>query len=127
MIRRPPRSTLFPYTTLFRSATVADVVGEALLAAIEIDGRDALASLQKGHGNVQAGRRLARPALLVSKHNHVGRARLSLASLHQHVSTSYDHLRVTVVYGQGKCIIIVNPRGRIPPLLLGAHVYQLRI
>src|SRR5256885_12981583 len=24
MIRRPPRSTLFPYTTLFRSATDAD-------------------------------------------------------------------------------------------------------
>src|SRR2546427_6016553 len=28
MIRRPPRSTLFPYTTLFRSAlVVADVAG----------------------------------------------------------------------------------------------------
>src|SRR5258707_4209333 len=26
MIRRPPRSTLFPYTTLFRSAKVADGV-----------------------------------------------------------------------------------------------------
>src|SRR5260370_7029957 len=25
MIRRPPRSTLFPYTTLFRSAAQADV------------------------------------------------------------------------------------------------------
>src|SRR5687768_17717918 len=25
MIRRPPRSTLFPYTTLFRSRLVADV------------------------------------------------------------------------------------------------------
>src|SRR2546425_4066443 len=25
MIRRPPRSTLFPYTTLFRSATPRDV------------------------------------------------------------------------------------------------------
>src|SRR3712207_8000774 len=25
MIRRPPRSTLFPYTTLFRSVPVADV------------------------------------------------------------------------------------------------------
>src|SRR5688572_32760690 len=25
MIRRPPRSTLFPYTTLFRSAPVQDV------------------------------------------------------------------------------------------------------
>src|SRR5256885_3459804 len=28
MIRRPPRSTLFPYTTLFRSATAAIVSGE---------------------------------------------------------------------------------------------------
>src|SRR5256886_8825294 len=25
MIRRPPRSTLFPYTTLFRSQTIADL------------------------------------------------------------------------------------------------------
>src|SRR3712207_7186564 len=42
MIRRPPRSTLFPYTTLFRShlerlegvewATVNDVVGRVLVA-----------------------------------------------------------------------------------------------
>src|SRR3712207_7322665 len=30
MIRRPPRSTLFPYTTLFRSdALVAQLLGEA--------------------------------------------------------------------------------------------------
>ncbi len=35
MIRRPPRSTLFPYTTLFRS----EAVRERLLA--EVDGRDA--------------------------------------------------------------------------------------
>src|SRR5687768_17819908 len=28
MLRRPPRSTLFPYTTLFRSPVVAIVVGE---------------------------------------------------------------------------------------------------
>src|SRR5256885_6547575 len=27
MIRRPPRSTLFPYTTLFRSARQVDAVG----------------------------------------------------------------------------------------------------
>src|SRR2546427_1926998 len=31
MIRRPPRSTLFPYTTLFRSALRAD--GDAILCA----------------------------------------------------------------------------------------------
>src|SRR5438874_5479562 len=32
MIRRPPRSTLFPYTTLFRS--VEDLVGNVLAAAV---------------------------------------------------------------------------------------------
>src|SRR3712207_7307592 len=29
MIRRPPRSTLFPYTTLFRSKTAARAPGDA--------------------------------------------------------------------------------------------------
>src|SRR5256885_4572365 len=33
MIRRPPRSTLFPYTTLFRSVPRAD--GAAMLQALE--------------------------------------------------------------------------------------------
>src|SRR3712207_7729778 len=32
MIRRPPRSTLFPYTTLFRSGAVVLVLAGALLA-----------------------------------------------------------------------------------------------
>src|SRR5256885_13272072 len=27
MIRRPPRSTLFPYTTLFRSISINDITG----------------------------------------------------------------------------------------------------
>src|SRR2546430_17481240 len=31
MIRRPPRSTLFPYTTLFRSNTLEGLVGAYLL------------------------------------------------------------------------------------------------
>src|SRR3712207_9428549 len=30
MIRRPPRSTLFPYTTLFRSADLVAVPGDVL-------------------------------------------------------------------------------------------------
>src|SRR3712207_7426323 len=30
MIRRPPRSTLFPYTTLFRSLVVDDALGRLL-------------------------------------------------------------------------------------------------
>src|SRR2546430_9260612 len=32
MIRRPPRSTLFPYTTLFRSRRIGNAAGSALLA-----------------------------------------------------------------------------------------------
>ena len=28
MIRRPPRSTLFPYTTLFRSTCLVSVIGD---------------------------------------------------------------------------------------------------
>src|SRR5256885_11697929 len=40
MIRRPPRSTLFPYTTLFRSATLAvvpeePVAGMALILGVD--------------------------------------------------------------------------------------------
>src|SRR3712207_7221323 len=38
MIRRPPRSTLFPYTTLFRSGPLADhAVGLAGEPELEID------------------------------------------------------------------------------------------
>src|SRR2546430_16869887 len=35
MIRRPPRSTLFPYTTLFRSSSIALVVGAAFAFALD--------------------------------------------------------------------------------------------
>src|SRR2546422_8443246 len=41
MIRRPPRSTLFPYTTLFRSLELLEVAGSALEGA-------ALAGLGRG-------------------------------------------------------------------------------
>src|SRR3712207_7329143 len=37
MIRRPPRSTLFPYTTLFRSDVGVGQLGSEALAAVEND------------------------------------------------------------------------------------------
>src|SRR2546428_10281379 len=37
MIRRPPRSTLFPYTTLFRSSMQAPHIGEGGLPIFEKD------------------------------------------------------------------------------------------
>src|SRR2546430_12119706 len=48
MIRRPPRSTLFPYTTLFRSAQdPADVCFHGLLTDLEL-ARDLLVRLSPG-------------------------------------------------------------------------------
>src|SRR5260370_32010849 len=64
MIRRPPRSTLFPYTTLFRSGNWADVLivedekrlrgfaleimgMEGISAAAAADGCEALAYFEK--------------------------------------------------------------------------------
>src|SRR3712207_7088241 len=38
MIRRPPRSTLFPYTTLFRSAVVVGVAADEAVAADPVVG-----------------------------------------------------------------------------------------
>src|SRR5687768_18338703 len=36
MIRRPPRSTLFPYTTLFRSAADVDVLHEVVALGVQL-------------------------------------------------------------------------------------------
>src|SRR5690348_18164065 len=37
MMRRPPRSTLFPYTTLFRSEQVADVATAQLRLGVALE------------------------------------------------------------------------------------------
>src|SRR2546430_5455154 len=50
MIRRPPRSTLFPYTTLFRSQTAAAEAGSHrfrfLAASVPDDGRSRTVGLR---------------------------------------------------------------------------------
>src|SRR3712207_7704722 len=54
MIRRPPRSTLFPYTTLFRSAggTGKVVVGDGVLTLVaEAPDAETLARVQHVLGN----------------------------------------------------------------------------
>src|SRR5256885_9871016 len=53
MIRRPPRSTLFPYTTLFRSATiVAPAVSVELVRAYVLELKARRVEL-KGGGKVE--------------------------------------------------------------------------
>src|SRR3712207_7886720 len=48
MIRRPPRSTLFPYTTLFRSELLTDVpAGKAVVSESGISTREQLDALER--------------------------------------------------------------------------------
>src|SRR3712207_7379383 len=46
MIRRPPRSTLFPYTTLFRSIMLDNTVVNVALPSIQRDLGASLSSLE---------------------------------------------------------------------------------
>src|SRR2546427_11168873 len=69
MIRRPPRSTLFPYTTLFRAAVVADAdfartrnhdqlalgVADVAHRAVEADGAVGLGFHARGDGSARSG------------------------------------------------------------------------
>src|SRR3712207_8723083 len=56
MIRRPPRSTLFPYTTLFRSLVGLEERGDLVLVAVEVAGLEA-DDERDGHALVGRGRR----------------------------------------------------------------------
>src|SRR2546429_4565101 len=56
MIRRPPRSTLFPYTTLFRSGRDTDPSGQVLDLMPEGRHVEDLAGHQPGAGQVGHGR-----------------------------------------------------------------------
>src|SRR5256885_4924392 len=55
MIRRPPRSTLFPYTTLFRS-DIARVEGEMTMPGpMNVTAKDALFALRKWANDTEKG------------------------------------------------------------------------
>src|SRR5256885_10809957 len=52
MIRRPPRSTLFPYTTLFRSIGCLEPVGWHVLAHVFIFGKPDFTGNARGMNRV---------------------------------------------------------------------------
>src|SRR5256885_3799689 len=59
MIRRPPRSTLFPYTTLFRSLRQSAFTYDNALAAIALI----------ACGDVQRARRIGNALLIAGEHD----------------------------------------------------------
>src|SRR2546430_3040494 len=83
MIRRPPRSTLFPYTTLFRSLdpdlSAAELVGEVLRADqrcepdVVADGDVAL-DRQQVKGDVAVGHQDRKSTRLNSSHSQISYA-----------------------------------------------------
>src|SRR5947208_4998963 len=60
MIRRPPRSTLFPYTTLFRSPAHAASYGEIWIAGISLGGFMALSYADRYPETVDGDRKSTR-------------------------------------------------------------------
>src|SRR5258708_14976605 len=70
MIRRPPRSTLFPYTTLFRSRVLS--IGFSILlravASIAKKSPTELAPILRHHGDLGAGDRDRKSTRLNSSH-----------------------------------------------------------
>src|SRR3989442_7953134 len=58
MIRRPPRSTLFPYTTLFRSLQRAGVVDgvDVVFAVFIVGEREAIRFVRPGEARRERGR-----------------------------------------------------------------------
>src|SRR3989442_7141961 len=90
MIRRPPRSTLFPYTTLFRSIAVAVDV------SVELQDRASRATRVR-HGDCAAYDRDRKSTRLNSSHVRISYAVYCLKKK-QHGSN--DHIPVGATQGQ---------------------------
>src|SRR5688572_31043147 len=97
MIRRPPRSTLFPYTTLFRSVPDADIREGGKTGAVVA--RDAIAA-EAGH------EKLARRAKLHADGEAQDRKSTRLNSSHSQISYAVFCLKKKkedTTAGHGRC------------------------
>src|SRR2546430_3963725 len=93
MIRRPPRSTLFPYTTLFRSVADDDVVAEDRDRRLALGGELVRPCAGEGLEEVQRDRKSTR---LNSSHSQISYAVFCLKkkknthTSRHHATTSLD-------------------------------------
>src|SRR2546430_12477554 len=85
MIRRPPRSTLFPYTTLFRSRVRVPAVRLRVLR-IDVDQLDDEVGVAAGGRREQVRRHLARDREVVLERRAQDRKSTRLNSSHSQIS-----------------------------------------
>src|SRR2546429_1339870 len=100
MIRRPPRSTLFPYTTLFRSV-VATVVGGDLTLPADVE------PYGPGDSEYAAGQRDRKSTRLNSSHGYISYAVFCLKKKKIiHVLTNIEHRDIT--RGVSRCCVALT-------------------
>src|SRR5258705_4868726 len=93
MIRRPPRSTLFPYTTLFRSPRHVDVEEDQLDVLVLGQAVQGLAAVERVHERKAAQHHLEHPMQRSEEHTSELQSlrhlvcRLLLEKKKQHAST----------------------------------------
>src|SRR3712207_8418149 len=86
MIRRPPRSTLFPYTTLFRSVGHDDTAGLALLELGQDEGKGEVAGDEQQRSQHEHGGCLALMVYVVAQYGGEDRKSTRLNSSHANIS-----------------------------------------
>src|SRR2546429_6788759 len=97
MIRRPPRSTLFPYTTLFRSLVLAHLFPEHLAADAQV-----------------LGRVLALPVVGVERRDDADRKSTRLNSSHGYISYAVFCLKKKIRRSECSDRVQHNSRHRVP-------------
>src|SRR3712207_7243164 len=90
MIRRPPRSTLFPYTTLFRSVGLLDTIGYLSQGHLLVEGyiclQHATELIEDGG---QSRQQVRGHSLFAHGHNHLQLDRKSTRLNSSHANISY--------------------------------------
>ena len=102
-------------------AAVLDVMGEAFLPRVEIDGGDALAGLQQRDRDMHRGGRFAGAALLVAEHDDMAECGSSLDRwTNMALLTTAKSQDITATLVKLITTLIINSLGPLRPALLGS-------
>src|SRR3712207_7107798 len=97
MIRRPPRSTLFPYTTLFRSQALRPADGERDVRRHEPD-REGGAARERAPRCLAPQREDRKSTRLNSSHANISYAVFCLKKKKTHQTTSLLHISTAILF-----------------------------